>query len=252
VKLALIPPFAFAGDMLLSNYQLVLPECFRSDVYTAKVYAMRAQGRSDFIMLDNGAAEGNAWHPQALQAIAREFKVDEIVVPDMLGEKDGTLDLLEQYEKELTPDELREFRHMGVPQGQTEIEFMACIDAFAEKMWIDTIGVPRHMLQTLGNKFARVRLANWIIQRHPGRFKVHYLGSSAQMLNEAKMLQVATPWARGMDTSMPYYAAFHGIDISEPDPPIIARPENYFERAAFEFGRAYLEANLMTLKGWLH
>jgi hypothetical protein len=252
MRLATIPPFCLNKYMLLSDYQLVLPECFRNEPYTETVYQMRKPGRSDFIILDNGAAEGNAWHPQALLAVGREFQVNEIVIPDMLGEKDATLDMLEAFIGDTTEEERQAFKWMGVPQGATFNDFVECVEAFASLPFVSTVGVPRHMLQTLGDNMARVTFAKWIDKEFTGRFDIHFLGSSAQWLLEPRVLQEECAFARGMDTSLPYFAANLETEIDDLSAGIIARPEGYFELPSFEFPIGLLEYNMRTLKGWLY
>lgn len=236
--------------MLLSDYQLVLPECFRNEDYTNTVYAMRDPKRTQqYIILDNGAAEGEAWHPVALWHVAKEFKCDEIVIPDMLGEKNGTLDLLEDFVAQMTMEQIHAFNWMGVIQGQTWEEFLDCAEAFAEMDFVTTIGIPRHAVQTIGHSNARINLAHHIHYRWP-KLQIHFLGSSSYNLSEAKLLAEACPYARGMDTSLPYFAAHHRVEIDDLSAPFIARPDPYFERPASDFPIGLLEYNMRILKGW--
>jgi hypothetical protein len=181
MKLALIPPFAYAAQMLRTDYQLVLPECFRNEHYTRVVYNMRMNDPKvynafeQFIILDNGAAEGNAWHPQALMAIGREFRVSEIVIPDELGDLEITLDMLEFFEDNTSEEDRSQFGFMGVVQGGNIAQIGRCAEAFADKDYVTTVGIPRHLLDTLGDKHARIQIYAALHGRFGNRFQFHFL-----------------------------------------------------------------------------
>jgi hypothetical protein len=253
MRLALIPPFCMAGYMTQTDYQLVLPECFRDEGYTRTVYSLDRK-EACWITLDNGAAEGKAWHPQALMAIGREFKVSEVVIPDELGDMEITLDMLEWFEDETTLEDRQEFDYMGVLQGANMSQLMQCAEVFLEKPYVTCLGIPRHLLDTLGDKHARIVVATELHNRFPKddyAVDIHFLGTNPTWYSEAKTLQAACPWARGIDTSLPFVGSYYGIVIDDTDAPIVGRPEGYFEQPAPTFGQAIIDQNIMILKGWL-
>jgi len=252
MKLAVIPPYCFSTMMCLQDYQLLLPQCFHSEEYTRVAYAFSRDPKFNdtYVMLDNGAAEGEAWHPQALIVIGREFEVDEIVVPDILADYHGTLDMLEWFQNETSETDRRGFGWMGVLQGTNMSQLLSCAEAYAETDFISSFGIPRHLLETVGDKHIRLFLANELFKRYGDDYDMHFLGMNPSWYMEPKVLAAGAPYARGIDTSLPFVSAYHDVDIEEPGAPLVSRPEHYFEANPWEFSNLRFEQALRVLKGW--
>ncbi len=179
--------------------------------------------KNDYIILDNGAAEGNEFGSKHLFTIAEHMGAHEIVVPDALRDTEETLARALAFSRYANPD----YRYMGVLQGQTLSEVLKCLTAYLEMgplNYITTIGIPR--LLTYWDKRVRVTLAEWIMkQSFHATLEFHALGASAWM-EEVKVLSDYS-CIRGIDTSLPVYMGLENLSIRTDE--YIPRPPNFFE-----------------------
>ncbi len=182
----------------------------------------RQRDKNDYIILDNGAAEGNEFGSKHLFTIAEHLGAHEIVVPDALGDTEETLARALAFSRYANPD----YRYMGVLQGQTLDEVLKCMRAYLEMgplNYITTIGIPR--LLTYWNKRVRITLAEWIMkEKYYATLEFHALGASAWM-KEAEILSDYS-CIRGIDTSLPVYMGLEGLSIHTDE--YIPRPPNFF------------------------
>lgn len=222
MHVALISPLALLNRYASrTNYHLVLPHLLDSKKYS--VFYREMQLRGDYVILDNGAAEGTLYGPRYLHTLAKKIQAHEIVVPDTLGDTQATIG---QY-LGFTPYAQPEYKYMAVIQGQNFSEVQRClalIDTNPSLMYITTIGIPR-ILNKIKPNF-RVMLTEWLINEHfHDRFEFHYLGATPEWSTEVGIL-AEYPLGRGLDTSKPIYMGLLGLDINfDKDP---GRPENYF------------------------
>src|SRR5688500_6124898 len=133
-RLALIPPLSLADSVLEHDdqYYMYLPEQMQKketgsnhplfmntsdDVYGR--YIWRTRTDLAYTILDNGAFEGMTLTTGNLLSLAKEIGVNEIIIPDVLGSTDGTLQLLEEFTNEIASHPVQEFQYMAVAQGTT-------------------------------------------------------------------------------------------------------------------------------------
>jgi len=247
MKIALIPPVSRVELIHTTDYQLALPQGLDGfPTYLAEYRKARANG--SFIILDNGAAEGNLYDSATLHTYALELMVNEIVVPDVLGDADATWDKANAFESSVQD---AKFNYMGVIQGANTDELIWMVQSYATKPWITTLGIPRHLLTSfpLGDqRNARVVIAQWIHDNFRGRFQLHLLGTNPKYITEITdyRTQFAMYGVRGVDTSAPFNYAFSqkpiesGVEVN--------RPNNYFTLPASAFDEQYLALNLIRLK----
>jgi hypothetical protein len=227
MRLALIPPTVMMEHTLLTDVQMVLaPQYLNSDGYREEVNRLHKQGPS-YIILDNGACEGQLLSMHDLQDAALELHPTELVLPDVLGDYEQTVELVRSWPRKLLSQDVR---LMAVLQGQTWEEFSKCLLAYAELPYIYSIGIPRHMPATLDDPMARVNTANFIFRNYGRRWPLHALGANTAYPTEASFLHHAK--FRSIDTSLPYTFAFANrmVDHFVPELQLekIDRPENYF------------------------
>lgn len=245
MKLALIPSLSYLDKMYETDYQLMLPHLTHIDTYASSF--VEAKARGDFVILDNGEAEGIDITPAKLFEIANEFHVDEVVLPDVIGDAEGTIAKGKEALRQLSSGNI----HFGgqvmvVAQGKTINECYMCIDAFRGYDGVATIGIPRHLLSIHGG--ARYVLTKYIHDVHRGRFQVHYLGTNA--LNVREVMGSASGYVgpvRGVDTSAPFNYAYacERIDSGA----VVRRPQGYFK-----MGRRLehlVNHNIEVLKDWV-
>lgn len=251
IKLALIPPHSLLGYTVQSNYQLALPHIGN------KQYIMHYQelaDRDDYIILDNGVAEGWEIAPKALHEFAKYIGAREIVLPDVMGDLKATLASVEKTlsSESIDPDR---FAYMGVLQGSNEDEFKECVEEWLDKTEIKVLGLPRHMLKTCGLVTSRIMLAKWIIEQFGDSFELHFLGMDGNYPLEAELLGRAFNsyehyMVRGLDTSMPFNYAFAKETFLQYGQPT-SRPVDYFDLPEDAFPERILKSNIFTLQNWL-
>lgn len=226
MKAALIPPKGLEALALRSKMHLALPlpELIVNDAYV-HTYKRASRG-GDFLILDNGEAEGARVPNDTLLGMAKLYGATELVLPDVI--RDGfetvkrVVTFLDQYK-----DDLSSYQLMAVPQGKTTTEVQKCIEEFSVMEQITTLGIPRHFMGTMRLQQARVELANWIEDKYPDRFQVHCLGVESKFLREIKWLAKYAPTVRSIDSSLPFNYAIAGFELT-PTVGSINRPREYF------------------------
>lgn len=251
MRLALIPPVSLIDDIFNTNYQMVLPHL--DDEHYTTAY-MSARKRGDFLILDNGAAEGETPRFEALMDIANDYMVNEIVVPDVLGDMQQTLKCVEDFGHFITNPSVSYqdgYGFMGVVQGRTMDEIYQCLDLYNSLDWITTIGIPRILLETLDSPESRVGVARFIAENYGPRFSMHLLGTSPRHIRELSRFgaDFEAAGVRGVDTSAPYNYANVGKFIDHWDN--ISRPGEYFHLDAHHFGHVQVKHNLEVMQQWV-
>jgi hypothetical protein len=247
VKLALIPPFSHLEDCWRTDYQLMLPHLIGNEDY-AKTYLDLCADPRQFVILDNGVAEGKHIDFKEILDIADHYGVDEVVLPDVMGDAVATMNAASRaiYVHGMHYP----VHYMYVLQGQTIEEVMFSARFALSFGSVRTLGVPRHLIETLDDKRARWRVVDLIMlhnwrQMH-GR-KIHLLGMNQTAPRE---METAPHWlkkrVRGFDTSAPYN--FAAWDSRMRIGGQYGRRKAYFETPAKEFNDLVLEDNIRYLE----
>jgi hypothetical protein len=242
VSLALIPPHALQFDSIEPGATyLLLPQFFEDPTYRA--YVKQAIETCSLSILDNGAFENVEGFPaERLASLAEEFGIKEIVIPDVLGDRQGTVDRLIDFAlRDLDDLSHPKPRHMAVVQGTSYDDCRRCIDQMVEikdeyaLVSLKGFGIPKHLGKTTeGNEITRssirLRLANYIHSKYEGRFQVHFLGANPAWIGE--LLHLQTYRVRSIDTSLPYVYGLQGLDLNDQyvqDNVDLERHEEYFD-----------------------
>lgn len=219
----------------------------------------RAEG--DWLILDNGEAEGARVDYQQLLTVAAQLEVQEIVVPDVLNNCDETIKHARNFFSYLfggthpyltSPLQYYNFQFMGVIQGQILAEYLKCLHFFEREAWISTLALPRAMNYNI-DRTSRYTLAEGLIN-YGSRFgtaetkNIHCLGSSNWIREVAALGEL--PNVRSMDTSLPVVLGLEGISVQanvhQP------RRNNFFgqtiSRASNEWEITY--DNCITFRDW--
>jgi len=257
VKLALIPPFRHINAIRHTGYQMALPIHWSHE---GSVKAFKtAHKRGDYIILDNGVAEAEmdplvkTLGSQEVQDRAYEISAHEIVLPDVMGDMEGTKKLVMEA---LPFVDTQTFNFMGVLQGQTLDEIKAMIHFYRnETPFVTCLGIPRHLLTTLSSERARVEVAYYIRSTEgPGEepIDIHLLGTNPKVADELsgygrhfRQLNV-----RGVDTSMPFHASIQGITLSN-DITEVDRVEHYFGTKIPTTKSNQTWQNIVAVKEWV-
>lgn len=204
MRTALIYPPALQYLFQDQTYHLVLAHLFQQKNY--RDFVRQLKGHK---ILDNGAAESQLTKGRNLIEIGWTWEVNEIVVPDLPMDYHGTLATARQFKQHVVSD----FEYIGVAQGRTISEVMACMNGLSLLSYITKLALPRSLCRD--HKLNRYYLAETLHRMDlPSRFKaVHCLGSSAWPKEAVSLAEI--PIIVGIDTSMPVKLGLNQLDISK-------------------------------------
>jgi len=240
MQVALIyPPALLKKYGTKTRYHLVLPHLFQQRRY--RDFYQKRSKEGDYIILDNGAAEGLEFGQKHLHYVARELGAHEIVVPDRLGDSNETIARGLAFSRYTQTG----FRYMMVAQGTNVSECIMTLDMIMTDTkfgYITCVGIPRLINKT--DRYARFKVAKYIAQKgYQKAMEFHFLGASND-LDEVGYLE-QTGVGRGIDTSAPIYMGLKGYDIRFQD--WTARPLNFFDLSK---DTGLVEKNIETYLGW--
>jgi len=245
VRAALIPPKGFEHTALESDIHLVLPLpplLKRPDYIRTYVEARK---RGDYVILDNGCAEGQLVEGKTLLDFAKIIKAHEIVAPDIMGNAAQTLEATNMFLDE--NPEAADYNIMAVLQGETPNEIQFLLDQFAKRDEIVTIGVPKVHVQKADTPIRR-DIVTMIHRHYPGRFQIHLLGLSNQFADEMLAIKFDPGTVRSMDSAQPYKITERGWYMSATFAASVRRT-GYFTYKK-EVDLKLLSANIATFKEW--
>lgn len=249
MKIAFIPPYSLLRYTERTNYQLCLPHLMSSNSYKL-TYHNYCKDQNQFVIMDNGAAEDRLVELPVLAHLADKMRPDEVVIPDVMGDMVETIEAAMLFHDEVVPPQHMgplPYRLMFVVQGQTMEEVIKSAKWATSQTWINTIGIPRHLLTTLADPYARSRVAN-ILQGNKFCKDIHFLGANADFPHEVEILtdpqKTLQDHIRGMDTSMPFNYAFANIYIADRSGKTAPRPERYFYMEESAFPAEVVEENV--------
>jgi len=249
LRLALIPPISLLHWTYHLDYQLMLPQLLENSQYR-RVYHNHCISPNTFVILDNGEAEGVAPDWDVLQKTILQYRPDEFVLPDVIGNGEETMKRAIKWSERFTKPE--GVRWMYVLQGRTYEEFLEGAHFARESQWIDTIGIPRHMLATTGDYSARSRLSNEISPWQSAK-PIHFLGTSpnhpTEVLRLANFRHTDQSLLRGIDTSAPFNFAHEHVFMNGWRAPV-PRPGNYFHLSILQFPLKHVSQNVSDLLQW--
>lgn len=244
MKCAIIPTHELVVLASLSDYHLVLPNEVEASTGYFTFYKQLPTG--SHIILDNGVAEGLKPNIDLMYTVAEDLQVDEIVVPDVMGSADATIEAIRDFQS--TAWSHPNYTYMGVAQGCSMKDVIHCIAFIANLApWIKVLALPRILVKEI-HQDVRINLARWVNKTFPGRFEaIHCLGASDYVLEPIALAHDGL--VRGIDTSYPIVAALHDIDIDQ-EHKYISRPENYFKMHTLDGQSAIAAWNVNTYLGW--
>lgn len=132
-----------AGD----DFHLCLAHLLGEAAYS-RFFRWQASRPHTYVVMDNGVIEtGEPMPIERLADLAYEHQVDELVLPDQLGDAVETLNAAVASIKYLDENNLRG-RVMAVPHGQTAEEWAWCVREMLS-LPIDCIGISRTLVPRL-------------------------------------------------------------------------------------------------------
>lgn len=215
---------------------LVLPHLLADPDYNR--HYQRVEG---YKILDNGIAENVKTRMPDLVRLAHRIRADEIVVPDVMGDCNKTIDLAYRFE----PHAAKGMNYMGVMQGKTMAEAAKCLTAFQLLPYINVIGVPRCLAAYI-HRGIRATIAQSMKEtgiRHP----IHMLGSTREPREVVTFSSLDN--VRSMDTCMPISLAYRKQNIRHGE--YKERQKGYFALPIPDLSvRQLMEDNIRTFLDW--
>lgn len=248
MKLALIPPRSQLVRSPLNSartgYHLLLPQHTRDEVYRGHYERRRAYG--DFLILDNGVAEGVEFSFDDLLLTAFQFMVNEIVVPDVLYDGEATVQKAGDFSR--LAHTATKFNYMGVVQGRNYDELKQCMKVLASMKYITTLAIPRHVETTVGFG-TRARLVEEATRAYG--MPIHLLGTNPEAMQELEAFGSLYKHCnvRGIDTASPYYYAMQGQLLNNFDAHCRRSPSYYTDIIQ---DKRILSNNISTMKEWVY
>jgi hypothetical protein len=252
-KMIFIPPFQMLDSTLSTYRHLMLPHLLDYEVYSA--HFSRVKGLGQYIILDNGMAEGVETSSDKLIEIAYKYKVDELVLPDVLGEAEATydkvLDFMADYRNRVPVQTLLGYVLQGNSPGEVMTHYNRVCSNAKLHMRINVWYLPR-LLVTPRHPNARISVAHHILSVEGNMRKpIHFLGAAPSFISEAQSIRdVLKGRVRSMDTSAPYVYALEGKSIA---PGVVAHRnlERYFTSLISPEVRQLAHQNCEVMNAWI-
>jgi len=237
-----IPPFAHLDFDLEAHHYLTVAQWVeqKEDLFT---FYKKRIGEGAKVILDNGVHEFREPYPvEKYLDMAKELGVETIVAPDKWGEADWTVNLVLDFMDVLSKEDKSRFKIMGVPHGETLIDFVDCY--YKLQLYCDIIGLAKDEWR---DESGYIRpFMTWKLDWAINKPKFHLLG-----LNHTKELWLCNPETTvSFDTSMPYKAAMmHVLLMGENNEEDITVQGKYqVDRVMSETELKYAGANLEILR----
>ena len=190
-----------------------LMQCMRAYPEYRKFYQKLIADPEKFVIMDNGAAEGEQPTTEEWIECALEYQPDEVILPDTLFNMEDTL---RRGEAALAALGKWEHNLMAVPQGNNIQEWSQCAIRMIDNWPITTIGVTKFMT----SKFkATARLEGVLmIERHlkqtGKRLHIHLLGCHLNVGELAIIEQTFPGLVRSVDSAFPFIFTKMGAVVS--------------------------------------
>jgi len=141
MKVGFIVPVKYLRLSLESDFHLILPHIVEEYPEYGKFYKKRIKA-GDFVMLDNSTFElGRPIDIEKQREIAYKLQVNEVVLPDFLGDSNKTLKNIEKTLSTIYTN--KDFSIAGVSQGKSFKSYINCFQQLIKIKEINTIGMPR-------------------------------------------------------------------------------------------------------------
>lgn len=149
-----------------------------------------------FVIVDNGAAEHDQPKFRELVDVANYVNADEIVMPDVLGDRETTIS---QIMAARNSGLVEPHRQLITPQGESVDEWIDCCEYFKQHAFpFATLGIPKHLERLPGGRTEAVKRL-----RGPQRFNLHLFGVYKHLAREVlgAYNSLSIGWhIRGIDT----------------------------------------------------
>ena len=230
-----ISPLSNLEPMKLGDRIFALAHLWvQSEEYRDFILEQKANG--SFITLDNSAAERALVTEDVLIDICRDLQPDEVIAPDVLFDKNATMENARSFKVRMDQEGLSDnINIFFCPQGKTKQEWLEAYMWALSQDWISVIGfskiaVPNAWLEGAviddqGIKEARHMAYDYLKDMGALLKPIHCLGQGSYTEFE----YYDHPMMRSTDSVYPVLAASAGIDFREDSETRLPTPHNYLE-----------------------
>jgi hypothetical protein len=267
VKAAFIPPIPHLHDFGEGDFHLILSNLLDDPIYMDHYKDQREKGA--WLLLDNSAHEdGQGADPEKLIYQALHLNAQEVVVPDVLDNSEGTLErTIEALEvwngMEDLKDKIDEVRFMYVPQGENYDKLVYCLDNLVKvhvynarqtgRMLDFSIGISKDYETFPGGLMHFLDKEVWpmhsALKRNGVDVQVHMLGWGRNLW-ALREIAKRHKWLRSTDSAKPFVYATSKIklDLNQDPPQYPGRPAGYFhyEMDSEQFYAAQVNSSIFT------
>jgi hypothetical protein len=264
LQLALIPPVSMLHHLVSRELQMCLPEGLDNSEMYRQTYKYLGTHPGCYVILDNGMFESGEYMGDFdLLQYAKEYKVDEIVMPDVRGRSEDTLEAQRHFMRifhrayGMTPPS-KTPNLMSVIQGHTvreaEEHVLKVADSWACEMVRGrygkvVFGIPRRMSEDTGERSGRIDLVEMIASHYGPMFPIHLLGLSRSNPRELQYIaREFGEFVRGIDTDAPFVWTAEKKHLDADD--TAERQEDYLSMEASHFPGPLVRHNIDTLEKW--
>lgn len=239
MKFYVIPPLKhpellFYGDSFFCLAHLYV----QHKSYREALISARKVFPSTHMLLDNGAAENSLVSEDTLIEIVKELKPDEVIAPDVLFDRQQTLENFGKFIELMKQKELiGHTKVFGCPQGQTKQEWMACfVQMCMSGPEVSTIGlskisVPKCWNDATGDKMiakSRNECVDYLLEHGLFHTKaIHLLGMGEY--DEFEHYKKNNIPVRSSDSCYTILAALNNLEFGSDEPIRIPTPHDYFD-----------------------
>lgn len=217
MKLAIITPPQ--GMHLLTTmglgYHLVLAQkLLESPLYRERVRS-ELSNRGGYVIVDNGAAEHDTPPFNEVIDVANYIGADEIVLPDVVNDKDATLEALFST---ASWERVAPRRRFIVPQGRTKAEWFECLEQMLAGMHghesVAAIGISKYHPTSRLDILNELSTGKYAALRNHAH--IHILGlQTNDPISEVRAFARHRRAPRGLDTGAPAAWAQNGKALTQ-------------------------------------
>ena len=217
-KVAEIVPVNSLHTIEKNPYHMCLANISSKNKKYADFYASCANRKNCFVLMDNGAAEGDQLNIEELITEYEKIKPSQVVLPDTLLDGKDTLrkskaamETIKMYYDGNPP-----FTFMAVPQGSTLSEWIECAKEFVQWPDVKAIGISKFLVEETGEKYIRYHAADALdfFMKKYNRYdmEAHLLGCSESPVT-INGIHNRFRFVRGCDSAYAYICTQAGVNI---------------------------------------
>ena len=218
MRVATIVPTPYLEEVAQEDYNMCLFQEVVSQPNYAKFFKSQVE-EGKFVIMDNGAAEGSNPEAEELLAAYPLVNPSEVVLPDVVGEKDITIEKTRfAYAMFVAAGLEKTTQFMAVPQGADFKEWLECMREFIAQPFITTIGISKFVSKLYAEELGegtnvRLECVDAVLaaaEKINKDIQIHLLGCYETAVEIGEIAKVFDDEVRGTDSAMAYVLTRNG------------------------------------------